>query len=224
FEPEQLPNRQAGELPAEIVQCGVDGRLSRLLSGPLAEPRVDRLERERVVSEQRGRLLDERERRFGRLLVALDRGRLAVTGDALVRELDEHDLRLVRGAARDDERLRHPQRHDPGVELHGDTLEPRWRTATSEGWTRTCPGRSGSCSAAGSSTRSGTGWPSRSSSSTSTTCAGSPSPPPASRSLSEASRRSSPESGPARSSTGSAAATRSCSASSSSPQPSRSSP
>jgi hypothetical protein len=40
-----------------------------------------------------------------------------------VAELDDDDLGLVGRAARDDERLRHPHRRDPGLELHADTLK-----------------------------------------------------------------------------------------------------
>src|SRR5581483_6636644 len=143
----------------------------RLLARALREPRPDRLERERIVPEQVFRAFEERERRRGRLVVALDRIRLAEPADALVADLDDHGLGLVGGAARDDEGLRHPQRHRPGLELHADTLEPRWRRAICEGSTRACRAWSGSSRRAESSTRSGTASSSRSRSSTCTTCA-----------------------------------------------------
>ena len=59
----------------------------------------------------------------GRLVVVLDRRRLAVAGHALVPELDVHHLRLVRGSARDHERLRHPYGRDRASSSTADTLE-----------------------------------------------------------------------------------------------------
>ena len=78
------------------MQRGVDRRLRRLLAGSLAQPRLDRLERERVVAEELSDAVEERERRRRRLVVALDRRRLAEAADALVAELDVHHLGLVR--------------------------------------------------------------------------------------------------------------------------------
>ena len=64
----------------------------------------------------------EGERGGGRLVVALDRRRLAVAADAVVADLDVDHLGLVLGSARDDEGLSHPQRRDPGVQLHARYL------------------------------------------------------------------------------------------------------
>ncbi len=50
-------------------------------------------------------LVDERERRLGRLAVALDRRCLAVAGHAVVGHRDVDDVRVVGRLARDDERL-----------------------------------------------------------------------------------------------------------------------
>src|SRR5207249_5331915 len=62
---------------------------------------------------------------LGRLVVALDRRRLPVAARPFVSDLDEDDLGLVGRPAGDDEGLGHPQRRDPGLELHADTLEPQ---------------------------------------------------------------------------------------------------
>ena len=53
-----------------------------------------------------------------RLPVAVDRRRLAVSGDAVVGERDVHDVRVVGGLARDDERLGELQANDPGLDVH----------------------------------------------------------------------------------------------------------
>src|SRR5579872_2581600 len=119
---EQAVDRQAGELPLQVVQRAVDrGARGELLA---REPVEDVVERERVVAERVGVRLEVRVRRLRRLVVALDRRRLAVSGDPVVRDVDLHDLRLVRRLARDRERLREAQRHDPGAQIHGSTLKP----------------------------------------------------------------------------------------------------
>ena len=107
------------------MQRRVDRRLRRVLAGPLLQPLADRLQREGVVAEQLLGVLQERERCSCGFVVALDRVRLAVPRDTVVPDLDDDHLRLVGGAARDDEGLRHPQRRRPGLELHADTLKPR---------------------------------------------------------------------------------------------------
>src|SRR5439155_8471500 len=122
LEPQQPPNRQADELAAEIVQRRIDPRLRGQLSGLSPQPRLDRLERKWIVAEQLPRLLREGQRGGGRLLVAVDRRRLAVAADAVVANLDEDHLGLVLGPAGDDEGLRHPQRRDPSIQFHGRYL------------------------------------------------------------------------------------------------------
>ena len=96
------------------MQRGVEPGLRRLLTRSLRQPRPDRLERERVVAEQVAGVIQKRKRRVGRLVVALDRVRLAVAADAFMPDLDEDRLGLVGRAARDDEGLRHPQRRLAG--------------------------------------------------------------------------------------------------------------
>ena len=82
------------------------------------KPREDVLERERVVAERVGVLLDVRERRLRRLAVARDRRRLAEAGHAGVPQLDDERLGRVARLARDDERLGELERHDPRRDLH----------------------------------------------------------------------------------------------------------
>ena len=74
-------------------------RFRRLLARALAQPRLDRLERERVIAEELARVLDERERGGRRLTVVLGRRRLAEAADAVMADLDEHHLGLVRCSA-----------------------------------------------------------------------------------------------------------------------------
>ena len=69
----------------------------------------------------------KRMRRLRRLVVALDRRRLAVAGHALVRQRDVHDVGVVRRLPRDDERLRELQPDDPGFDLHAPNLLGRAR-------------------------------------------------------------------------------------------------
>ena len=101
------------------VERGPGGVLSR------RQPRLDLLERERVVAEQRRVLLDVGERGLRRLLVAVDRRALAVADDAVMPQLDLEHLLLVARLARDHERLGEAQGHDPGGQLHGSTLTLR---------------------------------------------------------------------------------------------------
>ena len=63
-------------------------------------------------------VVDEPLSRCSRLAVALDRRPLPVPGDALVSEGDVDDVRVVRRLARDDERLREREPHDPGLDVH----------------------------------------------------------------------------------------------------------
>ena len=87
------------------------------------QPRVDLLERERIVPEQRRVLLDVRQRGCRRLVVARRsapprrsrRSRRAAARPGRPRPCPR--------LARDDERLGEPQRHDPGVELHARKLQ-----------------------------------------------------------------------------------------------------
>ncbi len=67
-------------------------------------------------------LLDERERRLGRLSVALDRRRLAAADVAAVAELDLDDVVPVARLPRDDEGLRQPEPDDVGADLHRGRL------------------------------------------------------------------------------------------------------
>ena len=116
-QPEQPPDGLAEQLALQVVERGVEGG-SR---GELArgQPRHHLLERERVVPEQLGVLLDVRPRRLGRLVVAVERLRLAEARHARVPQLDDDDVLRVARAARDDERLRQLERRDPRGDVHG---------------------------------------------------------------------------------------------------------
>jgi hypothetical protein len=100
----------------------VQRRVQRRLRGPLArlllEPRADLLECERVVAEVARVPLDERECRFGALLVAVDGRRLAAPDEAVVLDLDLDDVLPVARLAGDHERLGEVQADDSGAHLH----------------------------------------------------------------------------------------------------------
>ena len=100
------------------MQRPVERRLGGVLARDLGEPLADLLQRERIVAEQRAVLLDERERRLGRLVVALDRGGLAPADVAAVAQLDLDDVLPVARLARDHERLGQVQPDDGGLDLH----------------------------------------------------------------------------------------------------------
>ena len=115
---EQPPHRTVRELPAEVVERRVERTLGCALSRGLLEARADLLERERVVAERTGVRLDERERRGGGLLVAVDRCPLATPDQVAVPHLDLQDVFEVARLPRDDERLGQPQPDDLGPDLH----------------------------------------------------------------------------------------------------------
>jgi hypothetical protein len=89
-EAEQAPDGDVEQLSAQVVERPVERRLR----GELAprQPREDLLEREGVVAERVGDVLQVRERGRGSLLVTVDGRRLAVAGDAVVLELDPDDV------------------------------------------------------------------------------------------------------------------------------------
>ena len=76
-QPEEPVDRNAEQLPLQVVQRRVERALRRLLAVERRESRADLLERERIVADEVAVLLDERERRLGGLAVALDRRRFA---------------------------------------------------------------------------------------------------------------------------------------------------
>ena len=96
----------------------VERRLRGLLARDRRESLADVLERERIVPDDAPVLVDELDRGLRRLAVALDRRRLAESGHALVGQRDVDDVRVVGRLARDDERLRELQAHDPSLDLH----------------------------------------------------------------------------------------------------------
>ena len=116
-QPEQPPDGLAEQLALQVVERGVDRRAGGELAG--RQPFQHLLERERIVPQQVGVLLEIRQRRLGGLAVAVDRLRLAEAGHARVPQLDDHDVLAVARAARDDERLREVERDDPRRDVHG---------------------------------------------------------------------------------------------------------
>ena len=107
---------QVDELALEVVQRCVDRGAGRELLP--RESIEDVVERERIVAESVGLRLEVRERGFRRLVVALDRRRLAESGAAVVLDLDLDDVGLVVRLARDRERLGETKRRDAGAHLH----------------------------------------------------------------------------------------------------------
>ena len=67
-------------------------------------------------------LLDERERRRGRLVVALARRGLAAADVVAVPERDLHQVHLVAALARDAKGLRQARGDDPAGDLHGRSI------------------------------------------------------------------------------------------------------
>ena len=104
------------------MQRGVERGLGGVLAGDLGQPRADLLEREGVVADQGGVLLDERERRLGGLVVAVDRRRLAAADVAVVMQLDLDDVLPVACLPRDHEGLGQAQPDDGGLDLHPGSL------------------------------------------------------------------------------------------------------
>jgi hypothetical protein len=107
------------------VQRRVDRRPRRELLSRQALHHL--LERERVVPEPVADRLDICERRLSRLVVGVDRRRLAEAGHAFVLKLDLDHVRGVLRPACDRERLGQLQGDDPGAQLHAGTLRPATR-------------------------------------------------------------------------------------------------
>ena len=100
------PSREADELSLQVVEGSVQRRARGVLA--FGQPRLDLLERERVVAEERRVLLEVSTRGRRRLAVPLDRSRLAEPRHAVVPELDLDDVGLVARLSGDDERLGEP--------------------------------------------------------------------------------------------------------------------
>ena len=114
--PSSFQTGTPSSLACKVVERAVERGPGRVL--PRRQPRLDLLERERVVAEIGRRRLEVRERGLAGLVVALDRRTLAEAGDAVVAELDLDDVVLVARLARDHERLGELQGGDPGGQLH----------------------------------------------------------------------------------------------------------
>jgi hypothetical protein len=96
-QPEQPPDRLAEQLPLQVVKSRVDGGPRRELAR--GQPLQHVLERERIVPDGPGVLLDVCPGRLDRLAVAVDRLRLAEARHPGVAELDHDDaLRVARAA------------------------------------------------------------------------------------------------------------------------------
>ena len=104
------------------MQRAVERGLGRMLARDLGEPLADLLQGERIVAEQVPVLLDERERRLGRLVVAVDRRSLAPADVTGVAHLDLNDVLPVARLTSDHERLGQAQPDDGGRDLHLGSL------------------------------------------------------------------------------------------------------
>ena len=104
------------------MERSVERGLGGVLARDLGEPLADLLQGERIVAEQVSVLLDERERRLGRLVVAVDRRSLAPADVAAVAQLDLDDVLPVARLASDHERLGQAQPDDGGLDLHLGSL------------------------------------------------------------------------------------------------------
>jgi hypothetical protein len=100
------------------VEGGVDRGLGGHLAGMLREALRDLLEREGIVAEEPGSLVQESRRGFGRLAVMVDGGRLAVTDMVACAELDPEDVDVGGRLAGDREGLGKTQRHLSVAQLH----------------------------------------------------------------------------------------------------------
>ena len=122
-QPEQPPDRLAGELPAEVVQRGVDRRPGRELLAPAAAASISSSANGSSPRSPATRL-DVGERRLRRLVVALDRRRLAEARDAVVADLDlDHVGRRPASPRAIVKRLGQLEGDDPGAQLHAGTLD-----------------------------------------------------------------------------------------------------
>ena len=116
---EQLPGRASpSSFPCRSWSAASMRGFRRLLARDLARRALDLLERERVVADELPVLARRTQRALRGLLVALDRRRLTVPDDPVVREVHVDDVRQVRRVACDDERLGQAQPDDLGAHLH----------------------------------------------------------------------------------------------------------
>jgi hypothetical protein len=117
-QPEKPEDGDARELSLEIVERRVEGGSGRWLAG--RQRGLDLVERPGVVAE--GDPFEPRERRFGGLVVSVDRRSFAVPGVLAVAQLDLDYLRDVLRGARDRERLGEVEADDPGGDLDRASL------------------------------------------------------------------------------------------------------
>ena len=123
LEPEHAPRRLAEALADPIVQRAVDGHARAAHQSLGMQAAHDRLERERIVTQQGGSQAgDLVEHGLGRLAVIIDRGALADADQTVVLQLDDQDWLVRRDAAGDLERLVQGQVLDAGADLHGGNL------------------------------------------------------------------------------------------------------
>ena len=127
---EQLVDGLSRELALQVVQRVVDGRTGGLLSRRQACR--DLVERKRIVTELDA--VQPPQRGCRRLLVALDRGRLAVPGDTLMLHLDLDHIRVVLGATRDREGLRELHLRHASREFHERKTSAAARRELRELW------------------------------------------------------------------------------------------
>src|SRR6266511_3753544 len=113
---------------------GVERRAGRVLVA--RESIEDVIERERVVTQPVGMLLEVRERRLRRLVVAFDRRGLPHSDSVLMPDLDVDDLDLGLAATRNGERLLQCKPRNSGTHIHTNNTRPERENAP--GRNRTC--------------------------------------------------------------------------------------
>ena len=111
------------QLSLEVVECRIERSLRGLLAWDLRRAGLPTSSSANGSSPSSARmLLDERERRLGSLVVAVDRRRLASTDVLAVPQLDLDDVLPVARLAGDHEGLRQLEADDAGVDVHTLTL------------------------------------------------------------------------------------------------------
>src|SRR6266480_8053619 len=124
-EAQQPPDWQLGQLAAEIMERMVEGRARGLRMRSARQGGENLVERERVAAKSAPAAVQELDRTGAVLVVALDRRPLAVAGLPGLGDLDDDRLALVRGVARDHERLGELVSGDACLEFHAGSVI-RW--------------------------------------------------------------------------------------------------
>ena len=116
---EETPDGLPAELPAEVVQCGIERSLRSRFAGNIRKTAADLVECERVLAEECSAGIETRDRRRDALAVVILRSRLAIPAHAVVTELDLDELDVDVRRPRDPKRRAERKPDGAMTELHG---------------------------------------------------------------------------------------------------------